>query len=118
MACAPFIAKVEMGTSASILSSPFTGAIVLLATWPTGIFTLEAYVCYAPGYQQAGRGRTMAAWPAGGRGMAIDTTTTNTLRNALQNEDGRPGQTLSCSIGIMAYNEERNIGRLLTALLA
>ena len=60
-------------------------------------------------------------WPygrQGERGMAIDTVTTNTLRNALQNEDAQPGQTLSCSIGVMAYNEERNIGRLLTALLA
>jgi cellulose synthase/poly-beta-1,6-N-acetylglucosamine synthase-like glycosyltransferase len=60
----------------------------------------------------------MAARSAGGSIMAIDTTVTNTLRNALQNESPLAGQALSCSIGIMAYNEERNIGRLLTALLA
>ena len=51
MACAHITAKVEMDISASILSRPLAGAIALLATWPTGLFTLEAYVCYAPGYQ-------------------------------------------------------------------
>src|SRR6266576_3625440 len=45
--------------------------------------------------------------------MAIDTEVTT-----FQQEEMQLDPKLSCSIGVMAYNEERNIGRLLTALLA
>jgi cellulose synthase/poly-beta-1,6-N-acetylglucosamine synthase-like glycosyltransferase len=48
--------------------------------------------------------------------MAIDTTT-STLQETLQEDDAHAQQKLSCSIGVMAYNEERNIARILTALL-